>query len=128
MIMKATRNFIFLVALIFSAGFSTQAFAQGNLQFNQVINYTLVGGTGLSFTVPAGKVWKVEAVAAENTNTPVVWLRNPANQPLATFYPASTQHSPVPYWLGSGYTGNFYLTNSASYRGSVSIIEFNVVP
>jgi hypothetical protein len=126
--MKATRNFIFLAVIFLVAGFSKQAFAQGNLQFNQVINYTLVGSTAQSFTVPAGKVWKIEAVAADNTNTPYVWLRNPANQVVATFYPASTLHSPVPYWLPSGYTGNFYLTNSAGYRGSVSIIEFNVVP
>ena len=44
--------------------------AQGNLQFNQVINEMLNtnyysgpnggAGTSLEFTVPAGKVWKVE--------------------------------------------------------------------
>lgn len=126
--MKATRTFIFLAVILFTAGFSKQAFAQGNLQFNQVINYTLVGSTPLSFTVPAGKVWKIEAVSGENTNTPIVWLRTPANQPVATFFVSSGNHSPVPYWLSSGYTGNFYLTNSSGYRGSVSIIEFNVVP
>ena len=126
--MKATRIFLFSAILLFVAGFSQQVFAQGNLQFNQVINYTLVGGTAQSFTVPAGKVWKIEAVSGENTNTPLVWLRNPANQPVATFYVSSSNHSPIPYWLSSGYTGNFYLTNSSTYRGSVSIIEFNVVP
>ena len=109
--------------------FCTQKnFAQGNLQFNQVINYTLVGVTPLSFTVPSGKVWKIEAVAVDVTNTPYVYLRNPANQIIATFYSSGSYANPLPYWLSSGYTGNFFLNNSSTYRGSISIIEFNVVP
>lgn len=126
--MKATRRFLFLVLILFAAGFSQQAFAQGNLQFNQVINYTLVGGTAQSFTVPAGKVWKIEAVAMDYTNTPNIHMRTPANQIVASFFTSSSYNNPLPYWLPSGYTGNFYLSNSGTYRGSVSIIEFNVVP
>ncbi len=114
----------FLLLLLTTATFSS---AQGNLQFNQVVNFTLVGITPVNFTVPAGKVWKIEAVGAESTNTPEVHLRNASNQPIATFYPAGTYHSPLPYWLNSGFSGNFYLLNSATYRGSVSIIEFNVL-
>lgn len=126
--MKATRLFLFSAILLFVAGFSQQAFAQGNLQFNQVINYTLVGGTAQSFTVPAGKVWKIESVAMDYTNTPNIYLRTPANQIVASFFTSSSYNNPLPYWLSSGYTGNFYLSNSSTYRGSVSIIEFNVVP
>jgi hypothetical protein len=126
--MKAIRLLTFLAVIVFTAGFSKQASAQGNLQFNQVINYTIVGSTPFTFTVPAGKVWKIETVAVEYTNTPNVYLRNSSNQILATFYSSASYNNPLPYWLSSGYTGNFFLSNSSTYRGSVSIIEFNVVP
>lgn len=126
--MKAIRTFILPVLILFVAGFSSKTFAQGNLQFNQVINYTLVGGTAQSFTVPTGKVWKIEAVAVDIANTPQVYLRTPANQIVASFFSTSSYNTPIPYWLPSGYAGNFFLNNSSTYRGSVSIIEFNVVP
>jgi hypothetical protein len=62
---------IVVIALFFLA---TTSFAQGNLQFNQVINQNLTGtlpNTGTSapeytfqtlvITVPVGKVWKIES-------------------------------------------------------------------
>jgi hypothetical protein len=41
----------------------TKSFAQSNLKFNQVLSYSGTvgqGGTGPTWTVPSGKVWKVE--------------------------------------------------------------------
>jgi hypothetical protein len=102
--------------------------AQGNLQFNQVINQVLVGNTPVNFTVPAGKVWKIESVGVDYVNTPTTHIRNASNQVLVTFYTSSSYQNPLPYWLSSGFTGNFILSNSATYRGCISIIEFNVVP
>lgn len=103
-------------------------FAQGNLQFNQVINQLLVGNTPVNFTVPTGKVWKIEAAGIDQTNNPPTQIRNASNQVLVTFQASSSYVNPLPFWLGSGFSGNFYLANSNTYRGCLSIIEFNVVP
>jgi hypothetical protein len=118
------KLFFFAALLLCFAG----AKAQGNLQFNQVINYTLIGTTPQNFTVPAGKVWKIEAVGVDYTNTPNVYIRNASNQNLVTFYTSASYNNPLPYWLSGGFTGNFYLSNSNTYRGCISIIEFNIVP
>ena len=45
------------ILLILAIAFSSASFAQGNLQFNQVIYST--SGT---LSVPVGKVWKIEAI------------------------------------------------------------------
>jgi hypothetical protein len=119
------RKILALTTFICCFGFSK---AQGNLQFNQVINQVLVGLTPVNFTVPAGKVWKIEAVGVDNTNNPTTHIRNASNQILVTFYTSSSSQNPLPYWLSSGFTGNFFLSNSSTYRGCISIIEFNVVP
>ncbi len=44
--------------------FALQTFAQGNLQFNQVINIK----NGDTYTVPAGKVLKITAVSSGSNN------------------------------------------------------------
>ena len=50
---------ILLLALIF---ISLNAFGQGNLQFNQVLNIK----NGDNYTVPAGKVLKITSVSSDN--------------------------------------------------------------
>ena len=63
-----------LLLLILTCALSSSLFAQGNLQFNQVISQNLTGtlpNTGTSapeytfqtlvITVPVGKVWKIES-------------------------------------------------------------------
>lgn len=131
---------IILITICFVA---LQLSAQGNLQFNQVINQSLVGSVGTtlqsvgSITVPAGKVWKIEAVSY-------------------TFVSVYRQNGTSGYWayigdylVYDGYTGNFSNINntfplwlkagtydvtaraSSSYpNGTVAIsaIEFNVIP
>jgi hypothetical protein len=52
---------ILLLALIF---ISLNAFGQGNLQFNQVLNIK----NGDNYTVPAGKVLKITAVSISSKN------------------------------------------------------------
>ena len=47
---------IVIIALFFVA---TTSFAQGNLQFNQVLNFN----SGSNYTVPVGKVLKIESIA-----------------------------------------------------------------
>lgn len=111
--------------------------AQGNLQFNQVINgeltvlvdyTTTVMGT---ITVPAGKVWKIESTSQMYDsgttvysdghpvfiNNHLVWQKN-------NYYAAEQ----LPLWLSAGtYTVKATGSDSA-LTFSYSAIEFNVVP
>lgn len=103
---------------------TSKSFAQGNLQFNQVLTYSgsvYQGGTGPTWTVPAGKVWKVE-----NFTYSFFVLNNDRAD--------NTSSNNGPLWLKAGdqirYDLAFYGANccgaSTTYR--VSIIEFNIVP
>jgi len=117
-------------------------FAQGNLQFNQVVTYTGTGSGSFSYsspswTVPAGKVWKVESASPNVANAPVTRAINInagsswGNFALMTASQETTI-SPFPIWLKAGdqiqlqAAGNCCSTTSFSY--AISILEFNVVP
>jgi hypothetical protein len=126
---KASVFVLFLVVFFF--GFSKTAAAQGNLQFNQVIFFDIPYGSTQPFTVPAGKVWKVESVGATSSSC-AVWLQNGAGQAVGNLYyvSASNYHPAFPIWLPSSHSGFFAynLNNCTGARAYVSIIEFNVVP
>lgn len=122
---------LILFATVFILGFSNTTFAQGNLQFSQVIFYDIPYGSTQSFNVPAGKVWKVESVGASSGSCNV-WLQNSAAQTIGILYYVSTSNyqPSFPIWLPSGHSG-FFAYNFGSCttaRAYVSIIEFNVVP
>lgn len=122
---------IFTLVLLVAGGLFLpgKVTAQGNLQFNQVVNLTLTAGTGYAFTVPANKVWKIESCGGDNTNGYTIYLRNTSNQILQPLASSSTAPpNNLPCWLGSGFTGNFLFSTFGTPKGHVSIIEFNVVP
>jgi hypothetical protein len=116
--------------------------AQGNLQFNQVVTYTGTGSGSFSYssptwTVPAGKVWKVESASPNVANAPVTRAINMnAGSSWGSFAlmtaSQETTISPFPIWLKAGdqvqlqAAGNCCSTTSFSY--AISILEFNVVP
>lgn len=116
--------------------------AQGNLQFNQVVTYTGTGSGSFSYssptwTVPAGKVWKVESASPNVANAPVTRAVNiNAGSSWGSFAlmtaSQETTISPFPIWLKAGdqiqlqAAGNCCSTTSFSY--AISILEFNVVP
>lgn len=127
--MKAARNFIFLAVLIFATGFSKQAFAQGNLQFNQVILFDIPSGGVQAINVPAGKVWKIESVGLATSSTSLLALRNAAAQNITYLanWGATNYSSPMPFWLPSSFIGSFAQVGNPA-RAVVSIIEFNIVP
>ncbi len=104
------------------------ALSQGNLQFNQVIVYDVPISSSQLFTVPAGKVWKIESVGMGSSGSqPALFLRNAAAQNIAHFSSTSAGASVAyPFWLSAGFVGSFYNYNP-SYRCCVSIIEFNVL-
>jgi hypothetical protein len=113
--------------------FSWSIHSQGNLQFNQVISST--GSTSnstpgfstynsIAYTVPNGKVWKLEYVfGATNgwyitVNNNVIYYTNTTGQSLE-------RTSPI--WLKAGDVLRFsalYSANSFYFSG----IEFNVIP
>ena len=133
---------LILIAMCF---ISLQLSAQGNLQFNQVINLDYTSAiSGISkvnlgsVTVPAGKTWKIEsgtlyrdsgtsnigeAVAANLAfNNILVCDNKTNNNPNGTNYPI---------WLSAG-TYQVVMSQNVSsnltYVFSISIIEFNIVP
>ncbi len=135
-----------------------KASAQGNLQFNQVINVNLSGviNTGVSgnlliqtlnVTVPANKVWKIEGATTRinsSVSSPITGLST-ANKPyifldnnLIGFLNLSTgvlvTSVSMPFWISSGnHTIQLVadISSSASTQqiyGIISALEFNVLP
>ncbi len=88
--MKRIKNGLLVMMLLLGV----KASAQGNLQFNQVINVNLSGvvNTGVSgniliqtlnVTVPANKVWKIESATTRinsSTASPITGLSASANR------------------------------------------------
>ena len=118
------------------------SFAQGNLQFNQVLNFdysvtlgpnadALVG----TLTVPAGKVWKITAASSQDVSNNEYSTAIAVNNHLLYQYYYRANSAAVsnntPYWLAPGNhvveISNLY-TGTITGRGSLSVIEFNVVP
>jgi len=102
----------------------TTAKAQGNLQFNQVLNLSFTSN-GTNFSVPVGKVWKIEEVAMSSYSAFLtmtvagqqVFLKNTNSSYGYAF-------ESFPYWVSGGQNIFF----SGTHGGVASVIEFNVVP
>ena len=133
------RTVLFL-AILFGIGLLK---AQGNLQFNQVLTYTGTGSGSFSYsspawTVPAGKVWKVESASPNVGNAAVTRAINVnagsswGSFALITSAGQETSINPFPIWLKAGdqvqlqAAGNCCSTTNFSYV--ISILEFNIVP
>lgn len=122
-----------ILLLVVVLGFGLGAFAQGNLQFNDVklftwANTTTSPYTSPLYTVPAGKVWKIEA-AGTNGAVSVYEINGQRTlQPISS-NGGSAGGENLPIWLPSGATIQFAGVYSSSGLGSyVSILEFNVAP
>jgi hypothetical protein len=140
------KLFIFAVLSLCSLFFAPCSSAQGNLQFNQVINEMRntnfssgSGGgavTSTTFTVPTGKVWKVEGFyqgltfvgAASgtpgsyiiNSSAPLNFLKRDGNGDVL-WLPAGTYAVRFSWGCGSA-------SCSGTVYSTVNAIEFNVVP
>ena len=134
------------ILLILTIAFSSTSFAQGNLQFNQVIflEYTSAVPAYSTYTagvitVPAGKVWKVEhanvyLVSGYPRTEYGGWSLFLNNTLIYRSKGASNAIHLVdsfPLWLPAG-TYNFVIGNEGSgpdnMNSSLNAIEFNVVP
>ncbi len=124
--------------------FSMATYAQGNLQFNQVLTYT---GTltpsqfvSSTYTVPTGKIWKIKFV---NKLSYSIALNNQGNQP---FYAGFALNINSKWLFGENFTEIFLKSNDTlklgwtnqsavpSYNVAycnfdfvISIVEFNIV-
>ena len=100
--------------------------AQGNLQFNQVINMAFTAANTTPVTVPAGKVWKIESCMLNVAGNGYAYmLYNGVNYNLRQ-QQTSANVVNFPFWLSSGTTVTF--GNAGANGGLLSIIEFNIVP
>jgi hypothetical protein len=105
---------------------SSFLFSQGNLQFNQVLNIEFTGASTTSYTVPAGKIWKLENCALTSINNYACMLYNGSTYYLRQHNTSSSSWDNFPFWFGSGKTVIFGGGGCSS--GMISILEFNVVP
>lgn len=124
---------------------SASCFAQGNLQFNQVLsfNYSTSLGNYTSsnvdtLNVPEGKVWKITSASSVRVNgssllPPTSCAIKVDNHVLSKNSTSGAISVQTPYWLKSGpHTITLSSISSTvqiyTFHGSISIIEFNVLP
>ena len=130
-----------IITLLTIASISFSSFSQGNLQWNQVINLDFTTSTGAfgwvnsgTFTVPAGKTWKIVSAGVNNTTELTLYTTGlKIGKHIAFAYSNSNQSLSIetcPIWYGTGtYNVFIYDPNSSStFEGALSIIEFNIVP
>lgn len=117
------KTALFLVIFLCIGAFK----AQGNLQFNQVINMAFTGANTTPVTVPAGKVWKIESCMLNTpSNNYAYMLYN------GVYYNMRQQQTSAhivnfPFWLSSG-TSVTFGGNGGGTGGLLSILEFNIIP
>jgi hypothetical protein len=141
--MKKILTLLFLVI-------SYLNYAQGNLQFNRVINHVIPSATvsapgtispsiSGSLTIPNNKVWKIESCGYKSATVPE-WSLILDNYVLFSYanFPGGANNNSYwqpsyPIWLPEG-TYNwiakwFNFGAPATFQGaSISIIEYNIVP
>lgn len=122
----------YIYTLLFVA-ISAISFAQGNLQFNQVINITGVTPGGRVFTtvtVPAGKVWKITSSTWMQAGSYLSDFLCLGPHLLSGYYNGETT-SKYPIWLPEGDYDVQYCSPGSGVSGreyAISGIEFNIVP
>ena len=124
--------------------FALQTFAQGNLQFNQVLTYSeTLNSTqlfGSVFTVPANKVWKIKSVS----DYPLNYIGNNGTNNVYKGFMACINNKWTfistlkDSFLKAGDTiklgfydqssGTPIPATSANLDYFISIVEFNIVP
>ena len=120
--------FTFLLVAI-----SASCFAQGNLQFNQVLNFNYSvpngGANGQlagTLSVPTNKVWKITSASASDGLNDGNRLIRVNNHVLYERRTNGNLSMNTPHWLSTGnHTVEIFGTAKI---GSLSIIEFNVIP
>jgi hypothetical protein len=131
-----------LIAVIFLI-IPLASMAQGNLQFNQILNFqgelTTTNPNSPEYTVPAGKVWKIEyctpfKFAGQFDPPPSIALYlNGVPLDVATTNGIWLKANSIIQYKNS----SFYTSTSATYQAqyykalrsyALSIIEYNIIP
>ena len=126
------KRILFVFSILFFLCLGAQkSFAQGNLQFNQVLTGGFVqstGSTSSSFTVPVGKVWKIEAITSSATGNNQYFQVNGNN--AAIIFHSNGNGYPLcqTIWLKAGDSFSIYNNSAGIATYFYSIIEFNIVP
>jgi hypothetical protein len=124
--MKSIFTFFLLI------GFC-QLWGQGNLQFNQLLNLEVTCCNPTSYTVPTGKVWKIESAVSANQYYPVR-ITNMNGRSLNGHICKDANGSygvfPIvlPFWVAPNTVIQFNTGSNNGEKGYVSIIEFNIIP
>lgn len=117
------KKLLFIIILFGFLGIN----AQGNLQFNQVINLDFSGTNTTPVTVPAGKVWKIENCMLNTPSNIYAYMLYNGVYYNMRQQSSSSHNVNFPFWLSSG-TSVIFGGNGGGAGGLLSIIEFNVVP
>lgn len=115
--------------------------AQSNLSFNRVhiVKGLHTGGWTVVDSVPAGKVWKVEAVGTsgylligtEVTPSSILSWNINTNIPIHLISPTGSSNQGTlvnPVWLNAGEKIYVNRTNTGNGQYYISVLEFNVTP
>jgi hypothetical protein len=113
-----------LFLLIFSCFGALKA--QGNLQFNQVINMQFTAANTTPVIVPAGKVWKIENCMLPSTSNTYAQMQYNGVIYNLRQQNTSTQVANFPFWFSGG--SSLIFGAGGPVGGLLSIIEFNIVP
>ena len=113
-----TRILILLMTISFIGN------AQGDLQFNQVLTYTVNSTQAIIYTVPAGKVAKI-AKAIEKESTGQFYGKFTING--TTQYPNTNFPQKDGMWLKAGDIIGSYVGSINQDHIVLSIIEYNII-
>ena len=120
------KTLLFVLVLFFFGLFN----AQGNLQFNQVLLLSASANNTAQWTVPLGKVWKIESLGGYAACV-YVYLNNQMafehSGPVVSSGGYYRHSASSPIWLPAGTVLGHSACTSAAYRW-FSILEFNIVP
>ena len=122
------KRFLVIVFL----GLNLLGYSQGNLQFNQALLINATANNSTQWTVPAGKVWKLESMGVNASAVYVYFNGTMAFEYWGATgstgnngYARSADSSPL--WLPAGTVVGHYSNATTAYRW-FSILEFNIVP
>ena len=128
------KIYLVFFAFIF---FGAHCKAQSNLQFNQVLNLEITYNSALTYTIPAGKVWKIEqstvyisfSQGSSSANNYSMYINNT----LLFNKHNSNTFSSTPMWLSEGsHTVKIAFETTSggpfNFKGSINAIEFNIIP
>jgi len=123
-----TMKFFFQCFLLFALCLSSiESMAQDGLKFSKTFIIE-VPKDGHAFTVPEGKIWRIEAAGGLGVGG--IWLKNQSSEKMFLCYSGiNASFLQNPFNLSSHFAGHFILEGTAKDpKGFVSITEYTITP